>query len=83
MLIMRPEHLKTLETKQIPILNEINLLAKELSPDSTKKIKALIKETKAVIIDELDEDPFKRKVFLQKLNLLISKSPKTDNFSKF
>lgn len=82
MLMMRPENLQILETKQISILNEINLLTRGLSPDSAKKIKTLIKETKNVIIDELDEDPFKRKVFLQKLKFLISKSPKTDDFSK-
>lgn len=79
MLDLRPEHLKILEENQIKIINQIDIESNSLSEESAKKIKDLTTETRNVIIDEEDEDPFKRKVFLAKINNIIKTLPKDEN----
>lgn len=80
--LMRPEHLKKLEIVQFKILDDINILAKNLPLESRQKIKDFTKATRNIIIDEFDEDPFKRRIFLKKINDLAATLPKSETITK-
>ena len=68
MLMLRPKNMELLQKKQFGILDEIKTMADDLSPQSEKKIKKLIEDTKNIIVDQNDKDPFQRKPFLAQLH---------------
>ncbi|MFA7657871.1 MAG: hypothetical protein WCY19_00385 [Candidatus Gastranaerophilaceae bacterium] len=82
LLLMRPEHMEILKTKQFKILDEVHSMADDLPYQIRNKIKNLVDENKALIIEENDEDPFKRKKFLAILYAVTNPFPKIDKIDK-
>lgn len=76
MRILRPKHLSKLETVQGKVLDNIDSLSYSLSVTARQKLQQFIKETRQIIADENDSDPFKRGMFIYKLHREI------DNFGE-
>lgn len=82
MLALRPKHLKTLEQNQMKVLNEIELLAKNLPSGIKDRVLSSTTAARHAIFNDNSEAPFKRKKLIASLNELKKNLPNNIFISK-